>query len=222
MTTSLVDQHFLKRGEGCEHEMEVDWLCRHLPRGNGPITDLGCGIGPLFEAIGQNRVIGLDYSQEGLSHTQRCFPNIPLLCGSAETLPFAEESLEAITAQHLIEHLADYTGAVRTWYRVLKPGGTLLILTPNRLYSDPSVYDDETHVRIFDHIELSRLLRQSGFLIQDIRTLGLPWLRNYHSFPAGWRMRRLVTGYAQALANIPKLRWQGQTLCCAACKPNAV
>ena len=168
---------------------------------------------------GISGVIGLDYSLEGLAYTADQCPHSPVLCASAECLPFTDDSFEAITAQHLIEHLPAYEGAVKDWYRVLKPGGVLLVLTPNRLFRDPSVYDDPTHVHIFDHLEMGRLLRNCGFAILDVRTLGVHWMRSYHGIPGGWRLRNLVTGYATSLASVPTLRWRGQTLCCAARKP---
>ncbi len=219
MNTTIIEQHFQKRGSGCEFEMEIDWLRRYLPAGTGPVLDLGCGNGALFDIIGQQRVVGLDYSWEGLAYTAARCPHSPILCASAEYLPFADDSFDAITAQHLIEHLPDYKRALDDWYRVLKPGGVLLVLTPNRLFRNPSVYDDPTHVHIFDHLEMARFVRDCGFTVLDIRTLGIHWMRDYHGIPGGWRLRNLVTGYATSLASVPTLRWQGQTLCCAARKP---
>lgn len=64
----------------------------------------------------------------------------------------------------------------------------------------------------------SHFVCRVGFCVMDLRTLGLPWLRHYRSIPSGWRLRRLVTRYAQVLSVCPLSRWRGQTLCCAARK----
>lgn len=218
-TPTLVQRHFLNRGQGLEFDMEVAWVRRHLCDSDGLILDVGCGIGALFEAIGPARVIGLDHSADGLDHTLRRYPKSRLCCGTVNLLPFCDCSLSAITCQHVVEHLPDPAMACREWYRVVRPGGMLLVLTPSARFVDPSVYDDETHVRVFDTEAISSLVEDAGFEVLDIRTLGLPWFRNYQNLPAGWRFRRWVVEQANVLSCVPTLKWSGQTLCCAARRP---
>ena len=102
---------------------------------------------------------------------------------------------------------------------MLQPGGVALLLTPNRRFSDPSVYDDDSHVHIFAADDLRQVVRDAGFSIIDARSLGLPWFRDYARWPGTWRLRRFVTQRAGALSQIPGCRWRGQTLCCAARRP---
>ena len=217
--TDWVDKHFLHRGYGLEFEMEARWIQKHLPSGDARIADIGCGIGALFDVIGKNRTLGIDYSYKGLNYTHQRYPVVPLFCAQAETLPFADKSLDALTVQHVIEHLEQYEQAVREWFRVLKPGGILLVVTPNDQYSDPSVFDDKSHVHIFNHKDLNRVMQQCGFDLIDLRSLGLPWFRNSANIPAGWRLRRMITGFADWLSRIPFCIWRGQTLCSAARRP---
>lgn len=218
--TDWVDRHFLHRGYGLEFEMEVRWIQKHLPAGDARIADIGCGIGALFDVIGKNRALGIDYSYEGLNHTHRRYASVPLFCAQAETLPFTDQSLDAFTVQHVIEHLHPYEQAVSEWFRVLKPGGILLVLTPNDQFSDPSVFQDESHVHIFNQKDLCRVMQQSGFSMIDRRSLGLPWFRNYVNIPGWWRLRRMITGFASWFSMIPFCKWRGQTLCIAARRPH--
>lgn len=215
-----ISRHFLRRGHGLEFEMEADWVRVHLPSGNGRIVDLGCGNGSLFDTIGTPRAVGLDYHASGLKHTRARFPKVPLLCASAERLPFADASLDGLILQHVVEHLAEAAAACREFYRVLRTGGVLLLLTPNTGFCDHSVFEDSTHVHIFDCRDLSDILVNAGFSIVDLRTLGLPWFRAYRAIPSGWRLRRWVTKHAVALSTLPRWRWRGQTLCCAARRPS--
>jgi SAM-dependent methyltransferase len=216
---SSIERHFLRRGRGLECAMETGWVRKHLPGGTGLIADIGCGMGTLFPSIGASRVVGVDHHAEGLTHTRARFSTARLICADGGRLPFADGAFDAITAQHVVEHIGGYEDACREWFRVMRPGGVLLLLTPNRHFCDPDVYADETHVRIFDRAGLRQVLRNAGFTIFDMRTLGLPWFRAYHGIPAAWRLRRFVVGWAGKLSSVPVWRWKGQTLCCAARRP---
>jgi ubiquinone/menaquinone biosynthesis C-methylase UbiE len=215
----VVEKHFLHRGQGAEFDMEATWVRRHLPASSGWVLDIGCGIGGLFDTIDLKRVIGVDQCASGLVRTRSLHPSVPLVCADATRLPLRDASFAGVTLQHVMEHLETYRQACGEWFRVLKPGGILLILTPNEGFSDPSVYDDETHVHIFGQRDLGEVIRSVGFEILDLRTLGLPWFRDYHGLPSGWRLRRWVTGHAGVLSAVSALRWKGQTLCCAARRP---
>ncbi len=214
-----VERHFLHRGHGAEFDMEVDWIRRYLPGDAERVLDVGCGSGALFDAIGQHRAVGIDYCEQGLSRSSQVRGDVPVACADATRTPFADQTMDAVTAQHVVEHLNDYEGAFREWRRLLIPGGILLVLTPNVQFVDPTVFDDDTHVHLFDQVDLSVTLSRSGFEIMNLCTLGLPWFRNYHGMPSGWRFRRLITSRAQALSAAPFCRWRGQTLCCAARRP---
>lgn len=214
-----VDRHFVRRGRGAEFDMEVDWIRANLPSTGARVIDIGCGAGALFDAIGRERAVGIDHSEQGLSRTRQVRGAAPVLCADTRRIPFADQTVDAVTVQHVIEHLTDCDAACREWRRLLKPGGVLLVLTPNVRFVDPSVFDDDTHVHLFDGSDLRDTLSAAGFEIIDLRTLGLPWCRWYHRLPSGWRLRRFVTTRARGLSQVPFCRWRGQTLCCAARSP---
>jgi SAM-dependent methyltransferase len=163
--------------------------------------------------------MGIDCCADGLKLTRERFPSTPLVCAAAGQLPFKDSTFGVVTSQHVIEHIADCESACREWYRVLQPGGLLLVLTPNAGFSDPSVYDDDAHVQIFERHSLQQLLLLAGFEIVDLRTIGLPWFRGYRRIPSGWRLRRFMTTHARAWSALPLWRWKGQTLCCLARRP---
>lgn len=213
-----VERHFGRRGHGEEFEMEARWIVRHVPPSATCVLDIGCGIGALFTRIGPSRVVGMDYTHAGLCRTQQIHPAVRLACGDAARVPIEDGSVHVITAQHLVEHLPDPAAALREWRRVLRTQGVVIIVTPNASFCDPSVFEDPTHVRIYDRRSLRDLLEQSGFTILEITTLGLPWGRNHRGIPGGWRIRRAVVRNAERLGRVPVLREAGQSLCCVARK----
>lgn len=216
---AVIERHFLRRGHGADFEMEAAWIRAHLPRDARRVLDLGCGGGALLPIIGLDRSIGIDLQASGLAHTRRRFPKVPMVCGSADRLALRDGSVDAITLQHVIEHLEDVPAALAEWHRVLTPGGTLLVQTPNADFVDPSVFDDPTHVHLFTMTELARSVAAAGFEVVDLRTMGLSWFRGWDGVSAMWRLRRFVTDHATFLSRMPGLCRSGQTLCCAARRP---
>lgn len=54
------------------------------------------------------------------------------LSGFADRLPFNNDSLDFVYSSHLLEDFEDWTPVLQEWVRVLKPGGKLIILIPDR------------------------------------------------------------------------------------------
>ncbi|GGA78602.1 hypothetical protein GCM10011507_32290 [Edaphobacter acidisoli] len=74
------------------------------------------------------RIVGIDLEEKDLELN----PYIHEACvGSIERLPFPDSSFNLITAQMVIEHLANPSEVVGECARVLAPGGAFLALTPN-------------------------------------------------------------------------------------------
>ena len=173
--------------------------------------DLGCGNGYLVAAASATGAfaVGLDRETETIRSARTLNASGAFLRGSVERLPFRTESVDAVVAQHVIEHLADPALAVAEWHRVLRAGGRLVVLTPNARYPDPGVFNDRTHVRIFDPPTLVALLRKRGFQVSKTATI-FPYLRGHIAF--GLRHRDL-------LSRIPPWASSGRSLICAAQKP---
>jgi SAM-dependent methyltransferase len=64
---------------------------------------------------------------------------VPLLAASADRLPWPDGFFQTVVADSVLEHLDEPARAVREWSRVLRPGGRLLVWSPNRytLTTDP-------------------------------------------------------------------------------------
>ncbi len=53
--------------------------------------------------------------------------------GHAERLPFHDHTLDYVAASHVLEHTANPVAALAEWHRVLRPGGIIYLVVPNRL-----------------------------------------------------------------------------------------
>ena len=106
--------------------------------------------------------------------------------GDAQPLPFRDESFDALFAGELVEHLPDPRPALVDFARVLRPGGTLILTTPNRLRLANRADRSERpyspdHLSELSYDEVRALLRQSGFEIRKATGLHLELLLNWFS-----------------------------------------
>ncbi len=121
-------------------------LAALLPR-TGKIVEIGCGTGGLLASAAKLGldIEGVDIALRWLVVARRRLDDlglsVPLIAASGDRLPYADASCDAVVVDSLLEHLDDPASAVREWARVLRPGGSLLIWSPNRftLTVDPHV-----------------------------------------------------------------------------------
>jgi demethylmenaquinone methyltransferase / 2-methoxy-6-polyprenyl-1,4-benzoquinol methylase len=73
-------------------------------------------------------VVGLDQSPEMLAVARERLPDVELVEASAENLPFADESFDALTFTYLLRYVDDPRGTLAELARVVRPGGTIAAL----------------------------------------------------------------------------------------------
>jgi len=167
--------------------------------GKAAILDVGCWTGQFLEDISDfpNRC-GCDVSSEALRLTEQRNPGIPLeRMETNGALPFAHVRFDCITLFDVIEHLADDRGLLLNISARLKPGGILVLSTPNPHSIGRRIkgrqwfaYRDETHCNIQELPYFVRLLDQCGFDVEDVRYDGL-WDAPYF-LPTPWPERFLL------------------------------
>jgi SAM-dependent methyltransferase len=105
------------------------------------------------------RVIALDYDRDAVAHVATAYPRVATVRGNLAGLPLADAAVDAVVNLQVIEHLWDQPGFVAECARVLHPGGTLVMTTPNRLtFSPGGVTLNPFHTRELDARELAELL----------------------------------------------------------------
>ncbi|MBY4128859.1 class I SAM-dependent methyltransferase [Rhodococcus fascians] len=128
--------------------------CTVLEAGSGE----GYGANMITDVA--THVIGLDYDASAAAHVRARYPRVTMLRGNLDRLPFADSTVDVVVNFQVIEHLWDQGAFLAEVHRILKPGGTLLISTPNRITFSPGRDTplNPFHTRELDATELTELL----------------------------------------------------------------
>lgn len=104
------------------------------PRAGSVVADLGTGAGTLvnlFRKDYQAEAFGIDYNALLLQVGRDLYPDQTSVQGNAYHLPLADQSLDMLTATNVIYLLEEPEQALREGLRVLKIGGTIVLLNPS-------------------------------------------------------------------------------------------
>lgn len=117
-----------------KHAYDIAERLSHTGRPRN-VVDIGCGTGQLVAELSRRGVeaVGVDSSPHVLETARRRAPTVAFHMGSVTRIPLPDASCDAATLIEVVEHLDDQTlqEAIREAHRILRPGGTLLITTPN-------------------------------------------------------------------------------------------
>jgi SAM-dependent methyltransferase len=115
-------------------ERRVSLVREHVPLEGARLLDAGCGLGLYVARFGQicDEVHGVDIDADKVALAQESLANIRQ--APAEELPYPDGTFDVVFSHEVLEHVHDDAAAVREAWRVLKPGGHLVIFVPNRLY----------------------------------------------------------------------------------------
>ncbi|HOO77191.1 MAG TPA: class I SAM-dependent methyltransferase [bacterium] len=168
----------------------IDLLAQALrPPGEGAeaeaVLEFGCGDGFLIETIARvfpgADIRAVDISLTALERARNRAPTARLVQSDAARTPFPDGSVPAALCSEVIEHVPDDTGLLREIFRVLRPGGDLVLTTPNlytlrnilrqKIGREPKIEIPE-HLREYGYRELSAKIRSAGFVVVRFRSVG--------------------------------------------------
>lgn len=99
------------------------------------VLDAGCGTGDDVRALAElagsdGRAAGIDFSQTMIDEAVKrgVPPNAEFRQASATAIPYPDETFDAARSERVFQHLEQAEAAARELYRVLKPGGTLMLI----------------------------------------------------------------------------------------------
>jgi len=98
----------------------------------GRLLEIGCGDGKFLDRMKGCgwTVEGVDFDAQAARAAMENF-GIEVKVGRLEEMRYPDDSFDAVTLQHVIEHVFDPVATMREVFRILKPGGTVVVLTPN-------------------------------------------------------------------------------------------
>ncbi len=160
-------------------------IIQAIPEDTKSIMDLGCGEGILLEKLTNHfpnaSIMGVDFIPENIEICKKIGLNAVI--GDLYNLDFPDNSWDTVLLIEVIEHLENPDSAINELFRVLKPGGTLVILFPNDFIFFVSrlltlkfkqLTYDPGHVKQWTHFGIRNILSSKKF--EKIKSISIPFL----------------------------------------------
>ncbi|HEX4473128.1 MAG TPA: methyltransferase domain-containing protein [Nocardioides sp.] len=165
------------------------------------VLDVGCGpgvlTGPLVARCGAEHVAAVDPSSSFVAATRDLYPEVDVREAGAESLPFDDDTFDAVLAQLVVHFMADPVAGLREMGRVSRPGGTLAAsvwdfgsgTAPLSLFwraageLDPSAPGEADRAGTHEG-DLAALAESAG--LHDVRSTSLTVRLSFASFDDWW------------------------------------
>ncbi len=145
----------------------------------GNLLDVGCGDGRFLRQMRDLgwRIAGVERDPRASEIARGRFGIDPVYADLTAARRAMPEGFDAITLSHVIEHFVDPLASLRECVAALRPGGRIVITTPNLRSSGHLHFgcnwlhlDPPRHIQIFHRESLRALAERSGLIVREIAT----------------------------------------------------
>lgn len=156
-------------------QKRVNYVTRYKQQGR--LLDIGCSTGIfllMMRQTGQWQVQGVEINERAarLAKEQR---NLDVSPVRLEDAAFADQSFDAVTMWDVLEHVHDPQHTLAEIYRILKPGGLIVVRVPNLTSWDAQLFqrywaglDAPRHLYLFTPQTLTQFLESAGFQMKNL------------------------------------------------------
>jgi SAM-dependent methyltransferase len=147
-------------------------------RRGGRLLELGCGAGAMLKLMQDLgwEVEGVDFDASAVARARA--KGLKVHLGTLSDKRFPSGTFDAVVGSHFIEHVQEPAETLNECHRVLKPGGTLVLITPNadgwgrRFYGrDWRGLEPPRHLYIFTLSALAVICRRAGLDVVECRSV---------------------------------------------------
>jgi SAM-dependent methyltransferase len=166
---------FIEERRWRDSEASTRDLLRRYSKAGDRVLDIGVGLGRLLAPFPDLERHGVDISLDYLRRASR--QGIDVAMARVEDLPYPPDTFDLVLATDVLEHVLDLNEAVRAMLGVLRPGGILIVRSPNREdltgYLRPDYPYRYVHLRTFDRASFVLLFdRVFGCDVLDVVEAG--------------------------------------------------
>jgi len=139
------------------------------------VLDFGCGDGLMLQAMPAQHKVGFEVNPIALGHCRSLGLTVYNSVDELQTDVF-----DVVLCNHVLEHLPSPLDGLRLMYRVLRPGGKLVLMVPLEDWRTPTskqhIPDDlDHHLYAWTPRTLGNLLVDAGFQIDEVKIITAAW-----------------------------------------------
>ena len=140
------------------------------------VMEIGCSSGFLLKELADNFpdkvIIGSDVVKKPLYQLAKKLPHVPLIRFDLLKCPLPNNCVDVLIMLNVLEHINDDFKALQNAFKLIKPGGIIILEVPAGKYLYDAYDKELKHYRRYSLFELKHKVNLSGFLIKKASHLG--------------------------------------------------